>query len=240
VITALDFLSHASIGRDEDALTAAVGALALLVDQRDRYTGAHAAEVAGLARHLAFELGCERDEVAIIGMAARLHDMGKVAIPDAILLKPGPLTAQEWAVMHTHSVVGADVLSRVPVLRPIAPAVRGHHERWDGSGYPDGVAGEDIPLGARGVAGADAFNAMITTRPYSPAMDPAEALAEVRFCSGTQFDPRVVAALDALRPRDVSLAASAQLIVLRDRYEQTNLLDRPVRSGEDSSSDACF
>ena len=187
-------------GVDEDALTGAVEALALLVDQRDSYTGAHAADVAELSRRLAVELGCDPVQAAGIAMAARLHDIGKVAVPDAILLKPGRLTDDEWAFMHQHPVVGADVLSRIPALRPITAAVRAHHERWDGTGYPDGVAGEDIPLAARIIAVADAFDAMITARPYSDPIPPSAALAELARCAGTQFDPSVVAAMEGALP----------------------------------------
>ncbi|MEA2451230.1 MAG: hypothetical protein QOG63_3162, partial [Thermoleophilaceae bacterium] len=135
--------------RDEDALSGSVEALALLLDERDTVTGSHAAEVADLAGRLAVEMGCDHAQLSGIRMAARLHDIGKVAVPDAILMKPGALTEAEWTLMRQHPVVGADVLSLIPALRSIAPLVRAHHERWDGTGYPDGLAGEDVPLAVR-------------------------------------------------------------------------------------------
>ena len=126
--------------------------------------------------------------------AAELHDVGKMAIPDEILQKPGPLTQDEWAFVRRHPLVGERILSVAPALLPVAKIVRSCHERWDGSGYPDGVAGEEIPLGARIVAVCDAFDAMINPRPYRAARSVEEALQELRACSGTQFDPTVVAA----------------------------------------------
>jgi diguanylate cyclase (GGDEF)-like protein len=211
---ALNGYPHPKDARDEDALTGAVEALALLVDERDSYTGAHAARVSELSRRLATELRCDAADTSTIGMAARLHDIGKVAVPDAILMKPGRLTDEEWVLIHKHPVVAAEVLSRIPALRPIAHVVRAHHERWDGTGYPDGAAGEDIPLGARIISAADAFNAMVTARPYSDALDPGLALAEIRRCSGTQFDPQVVTAMDrALRAQEAVSAAEEACVL---------------------------
>ena len=131
----------------------------------------------------------ELDELA---RASELHDIGKVAIPDAILNKPGPLTEDEWAFMRRHTLIGERILSAAPALRPVASIVRSSHERWDGSGYPDGLAGKETPLGARIIAVCDAYHAMVSERPYRPAMSAGEALAEIRRCSGSQFDPRVV------------------------------------------------
>ena len=132
----------------------------------------------------------------MVGLVGRLHDVGKVAIPDAVLQKPGRLTENEWVLMRAHAAVGADVVRRLPALRVLAPLIHAHHEKWDGSGYPDGLTGEEIPLGARIVAVADAYGAMTTDRPYRPACTPAAALAELRRCAGTQFDPDVVATVE--------------------------------------------
>jgi diguanylate cyclase (GGDEF)-like protein len=195
VVEALGAVSHRGAARDEDALGGSVEALALLVDERDAGAGAHASEVADLAGRLAVELGCDHSQLSTIRMAARLHDIGKVAVPDAILMKPGALTKAEWTLVKQHPVVGGDVLRLIPALRSIAPLVRAHHERWDGTGYPDGLAGEDIPLEARILSVADALDAMLSERPDGAAMREADALSEVIRCSGTQFDPRVVAAL---------------------------------------------
>jgi HD-GYP domain-containing protein (c-di-GMP phosphodiesterase class II) len=181
--------------REEAALTGTVEALAGLVAARDHYTGQHITEVGALAVRLALALDCIAAEARMVGLAGRLHDIGKVAIPDTILLKPGRLSPQEWALMKTHPVVGADIVSRIPALRGLAPAIRSHHERWDGHGYPDGLAREMIPLGARILAVADAYSAITTDRPYQPARDADWALAEMQRCSGVQFDPAVVEAL---------------------------------------------
>ena len=197
-VAALKGYPRPKASRDEDALAGAVEALALLVDERDSYTNTHATDVAELSRRLALELRCDPAETSKINNAARLHDIGKVAVPDAILVKPGHLTEGEWTLIRKHTVVGGEVLSRIPALRPIASLVRGHHEHWDGTGYPDGLAGEDIPLGARVISVADAFTAMVTARPYSAAIDPYAALAEIVRCSGTQFDADVVTAFEAV------------------------------------------
>jgi HD-GYP domain-containing protein (c-di-GMP phosphodiesterase class II) len=152
----------------------------------------HLEGVAGLASGVAraLRMGAEeRDEVI---RAAELHDIGKVAVPDAILNKPGPLDESEWKFMREHTVIGERILAAAPALKGVAALVRSSHERWDGDGYPDRLAGEEIPLGARIVAVCDAYHAMTTERPYSPGMSHDEAIAELRLCAGTQFDPAVV------------------------------------------------
>jgi response regulator RpfG family c-di-GMP phosphodiesterase len=135
----------------------------------------------------------------VIARAAELHDVGKVAIPDAILAKPGPLDDDEREFMRRHTVIGEAIIEAAPALRPVAALVRATHERWDGSGYPDGLAGDAIPLGARVVAVCDAYSAMVQKRPYGEVLADRDALAELRRCAGTQFDPRVVAAFCAVR-----------------------------------------
>lgn len=178
--------------RADQALMGAVDALAHLVDIRDSYTGTHASDVATFSNALALRVTHTAEEARTISLAARLHDIGKVAIPDAVLQKPGRLTAEEWTVMRTHSAVGADVVSRIPSLRSIAPLIRSHHEHWDGSGYPDGLRAAAIPLGARIIAVADAYDAMISGRPYRQGASRDEALAELERCSGSQFDAKLV------------------------------------------------
>jgi two-component system cell cycle response regulator len=204
---AIATLGDGSVSRDDEALMGAVDALAMLVEIRDDYTGAHAHDVALLSREVAVELGCPAEEAATIALAARLHDVGKVGVPDSILRKPGRLTPDEWAIMRRHTITGAEVVSRIPRLRSITPIVRGHHERYDGTGYPDGLAGTQIPLGARIIATADAYDAMTTTRPYRDAMTPDAALDELRLGTGHQFDPAVIAALTAVLTRSVQHAA---------------------------------
>ena len=185
-------LGGAASSRDEQSVIGAVEALAAIVDVRDSYTAAHSADVAVLSRRVALMLGCDANETHLIGLAARLHDIGKIAVPDEILSKPGKLTSAEWQLIREHPGVGADIVSRIPRLRPIAPMIRGHHERFDGTGYPDRLAGEEIPLGARIICAADAYNAMITTRPYGTVRSPSEALEELERCAGSQFDRRIV------------------------------------------------
>jgi response regulator RpfG family c-di-GMP phosphodiesterase len=148
--------------------------------------------VAHFATATAEGLGLSESEVERIEIAARLHDVGKLAIPDAILTKAGPLDEDEWAVMRTHSEIGQRVLAAAPSLAHAAKLVRSHHERYDGFGYPDRLAGDKIQVGARIIAVSAAFVAMMKRRPFSDAITVNEALAELRRCSGTQFDPRVV------------------------------------------------
>jgi len=133
--------------------------------------------------------------------AADLHDIGKVAIPDAIVNKPGSLDAQEWEFMRRHTLIGERIVRADPALAPLASVVRSTHEHYDGAGYPDALAGDEIPIGARIISACDAFNAMTSDRPYRLARSPQDALAELQRCSGTQFDPDVVAALTALLDR---------------------------------------
>jgi diguanylate cyclase (GGDEF)-like protein len=154
----------------------------------------HVDDVGALALAVGRELGLGVEALDEIARGAELHDIGKIAVPEEILHKPGPLDADEWRIMREHTVVGERILSAAPALRPVGRLVRSSHERWDGGGYPDGLAGERIPLGARIIAVCDAFDAMRQARPYAASMSEADALAEVRRCAGTQFDPRVVEA----------------------------------------------
>jgi diguanylate cyclase (GGDEF)-like protein len=154
--------------------------------------GDHLDGVTELAVEVAERLGIHGDELVQIQHAAALHDIGKVAIPDAIISKPGPLTAGEWAFMRRHTLIGERIIAAAPALAGAAALVRSSHEAWNGTGYPDRWAGEVIPRGARIIAICDAFDAMISDRPYSPPRTIAEALAELRRCAGTQFDPAIV------------------------------------------------
>ena len=165
--------------------------------ERDPYLGSHTADVASLAEAVAGRLGLARDEVEQVSQAAELHDIGKVAIPDAILHKPGPLDEDEWAFIRRHTLIGERIIDGAPALGRVAALVRSSHERFDGAGYPDGLAGSAIPLGSRIVAICDAFDAMTTDRAYRGAMAPDVALLELRSCAGSQFDPVVVEAFCA-------------------------------------------
>ena len=149
--------------------TAAMESLSATVDARDAYTAGHSRRVQQLALAVGRELGLSQAELELLGHAALFHDIGKLGIPDAILLKPGALTDEEWVVMASHAEEGASIINRLGFLSDAVPAIRHHHERFDGGGYPDGLAGEDIPLGARIIHVADAFDSMLTTRVYRPA-----------------------------------------------------------------------
>jgi two-component system cell cycle response regulator len=162
---------------------------------RDSTLGLHAGRVAALARAVAEELGLSAAATRDVDLAAELHDIGKLAIPDEILTKPGPLTDDEWRFMHQHTAIGQHILEGASALARLAPVVRASHERVDGTGYPDGLAGDAIPLAARIILACDAYDAMTDSRPYSPAVSEAGAMAELRHCAGTQFDVRVVEAL---------------------------------------------
>ncbi len=171
----------------------------------------HLVDVARLALRLAEELGMDPEQRDEVRRAAELHDTGKVAIPDAILNKPGPLEEQEWEFMRKHTLIGERIISAAPALVPVARLVRSTHERWDGSGYPDGLAGEQIPLGSRVISVCDAYEAMVSDRPYSVAMRPPRALDELRRGAGSQFDATVVEAfcrvIDAEAPARPILGA---------------------------------
>jgi diguanylate cyclase (GGDEF)-like protein len=162
--------------------------------ERNPDLGQHLSTVAELAVAVAGRLGLSAGEVEQVRHAADLHDVGKVAIPDAILDKPGPLDDEERAFMRRHTIIGERIVAAAPALAAVAVLVRASHERHDGCGYPDGLAGEDIPLGARIVSVCDAFDAMVADRPYRAALPQATALAELERCAGTQFDPAVVRA----------------------------------------------
>jgi HD-GYP domain-containing protein (c-di-GMP phosphodiesterase class II) len=167
-----------------------------VVEADDKYTGDHSRDVVSLSLSLGDALGLPAQERLELEFAALLHDVGKLAIPKEIINKPGPLTDEERALVNTHTIEGYRMLKRVGGrLERVGIIVRASHERWDGGGYPDGLAGEEIPLPSRIVACADAFNAMTTDRPYRAGRTVDEAMEELLHCSGTQFDPRVVEAM---------------------------------------------
>jgi two-component system, cell cycle response regulator len=165
--------------------------------ERSLELGEHMSAVAELAEAVSLRLGLSRERTGEVKRAASLHDVGKLAIPESILGKPGPLDAAEWDFVRQHTLIGERILMAAPALARCAAIVRASHEAWDGSGYPDGLRGEEIPLEARILAVCDAFEAMISDRPYRGARAPHEAVAELRRCSGTQFDPDVVTAFAA-------------------------------------------
>src|SRR5712691_10019797 len=180
--------------------TAAMESLSATVDARDSYTAGHSRRVQQLSLAIGRELALSQAELDLLGYAALFHDIGKLAIPDAILLKPASLTPDEWALMQRHAEEGARIIDRLGFLNDAVPAIRHHHERFDGTGYPDRIAGEEIPLGARIIHVADALDSMLTTRIYRAARPVNEALAEVKNKSGSQFCPRCVQALERILP----------------------------------------
>lgn len=182
-------------------------ALAKAVEARDSYTGAHSRAVVDLALAVARELGLPFDEHADVELVALLHDIGKLSVPDSILRKPGPLTDDEWHVMRRHPIHGAELAASVSGVEGLAEPIRAEHERWDGRGYPDGLAGESIPIASRITLVCDAFDAMTSDRPYRPALSVSEALAEVRAGAGSQFCPRSAAALLSIAAPDSAAVA---------------------------------
>jgi HD-GYP domain-containing protein (c-di-GMP phosphodiesterase class II) len=177
---------------------ATVRALANAVEARDAYTGGHAERVTAYGIALAHAVGLTAETGAETEFGFLLHDIGKVGVPDAILWKTSSLTAEEYALIARHPVIGWDILRDVEFLGEGKLVVRHHHERWDGTGYPDGLAGEQIPVAARVFALADALDALTTDRPYRPASSFADARAEIHRAAGSQFDPEVVAAYDTI------------------------------------------
>jgi HD-GYP domain-containing protein (c-di-GMP phosphodiesterase class II) len=189
---------HAALRR---AFEGTVRSLANAVDARDMATADHSSRVADYAASIARTMGLSEAEAHEVQVAGFLHDLGKIGIRDDILVKQGQLTKQEWRTMRRHPLVGYDILAPVPIAERIKLAIRHSHESWDGGGYPDGLSAEQIPLAARIVAVADAYEALTTDRPYRSARDPEEAAEEIKRCAGTQFDPRVVDAFLQVWPQ---------------------------------------
>jgi HD-GYP domain-containing protein (c-di-GMP phosphodiesterase class II) len=185
----------------------ALASLVDIVELRDPYTAGHSQRVAESARHLAIWLGLPGEEADLVETAGRVHDLGKVAMDPALLTKAGPLTEEEWAQVRRHPIHGAAIVEKFAGYRGCAPLVRHHHERWDGAGYPDGLAGEAIPLGARILAVADAYDAMTSARAYRPAAGPDTVLKTIEAGAGSQWDPRVVEAFLEHRRRVTTEAA---------------------------------
>jgi diguanylate cyclase (GGDEF)-like protein len=172
-----------------------IAALASALEERDRYTGEHSESVVDLTGRVGDALAISGEEIGQIRTAALLHDIGKLGVPDEILHKPGKLDEREWEIMRQHPVIGERILRAIPGFGAIARMVRHEHERWDGGGYPDRLAGTAIPVGSRIILACDAYHAMTSNRPYREAMPHAEAMAELTANAGTQLDPDVVEAL---------------------------------------------
>jgi len=182
----------------ERAYLGTAQALVAALEAKDAYTAEHARSIVEQTQRVGVRLGLGDAELRDLRFAAVFHDIGKIAVPEAILSKPGPLTPEERAVMERHTIVGEQILAPVEFLAGVRVLVRHEHERWDGNGYPDKLAGEAIPLGSRIILACDALHAMTSDRPYRAALPLGEAVAELRRHSGTQFDPKVVEALLAV------------------------------------------
>ena len=199
-------LKRLAAGPDKAARYRAAASLAKAVDARDTYTGSHSERVSDLAARVASRIGLDPEQIELTRLAGSLHDLGKLAIPEEILRKAGALTDSERLVLERHPQIGFRMLDSLGV-EPVADLVLHHHERWDGAGYPDGLRGEQIPLGARIIFVTDAYDAMTSDRVYRAARSPEAALAELRRCAGTQFDPGIVAAFT----EEVGAAAPVEL-----------------------------
>lgn len=178
----------------QQAYSSSLVMLANAIELRDQYTRGHVERVRDHAQVLGRQMGLTSSQMEQLHYGSILHDIGKIHIPESVLKKPGPLSESEWADMKKHPLIGAEMVKDIPYLAPAIPVIRSHHERWDGSGYPDGLAGEDIPLVARIVTVADSLDAMSTSRPYQQAMTPDQAYEEILRNSGTKYDPAVVRA----------------------------------------------
>lgn len=182
----------------ESAYAQTIQTLAFVVEAKDEHTATHLARSHAYAVMLARRISPEMADDQVFGYGFMLHDIGKVAIPEAILSKPSPLTDDEWEIMKTHPMLGGKILAPIAFLHRAIPIVECHHERWDGKGYPRGLAGEDIPLAARIFSVVDAYDALTSNRPYRQAMRPEEACNEILASAGTQFDPTIAAEFDEL------------------------------------------
>jgi diguanylate cyclase (GGDEF)-like protein/putative nucleotidyltransferase with HDIG domain len=209
--------------RSTVATQVAVDVLVAALEAHHTATAAHCVDVSALSTRIAARLGASPTERELVRQAALLHDLGKLAIPPEILSKAGRLEPHEWDILRTHPDRGAEILLRAPGLGSLAAAVRASHERWDGGGYPTGLAGREIPLAARIVAACDAYDAMVAERPYSPALAPEAAIAELHECAGSQFDPDVVEALVA----ELSLARVARPTASPRRPTSRSVLSLP-------------
>lgn len=200
-----------------------VTAMAQAVELRDKYTGGHTQRVTNYALLLAEELGLSPDQRRCLQIGTPLHDIGKIGVDDAILRKSGALSAEENAAMRAHTVTGAAILETIPELQPILPIVRSHHERWNGAGYPDGLSGEQIPLLARIVAVADAFDAMVSDRPYRNGLATADALNELAAKAGIDFDPTCVQAFLRKRVIIEEMVRQQRTLLSTQRHEVSML-----------------
>ena len=206
--------------KNSNNILGTIHALAATVDAKDPYTHGHSAKVAIYAIEIAEKLGYSRDKIESIRVAALLHDIGKIGVSDQLLSKPGLLSLKEWKELRRHPELGVAILQHIEAIKDCLPSVLHHHERYDGSGYPTGLKGDNIPADARILAVADAYDAMTSERPYrSSKMAPEQALAELVCCTNKQFDPRVLNAF-------VSLSGESKIAVSRSERSPALTIDR--------------
>jgi HD-GYP domain-containing protein (c-di-GMP phosphodiesterase class II) len=215
------FIERQRAGEDKrKAYESIVMLLATGAEARDPYTEHHLPRIRGIAEAMAAELGLPPSEIREIGLCSLLHDLGKMRVPDSILIKPGPLSQAEWKIMRQHPAWGEELLSTHPWLGTARQIARWHHESWDGTGYPDGLRGEEIPLCAAIVAVADGFDAMASDRPYKKAWPPRQAIVEIRAQKGRQYSPDVVEAFNrALRKGEIARITSGDSARLPEMSE---------------------
>lgn len=230
------------LSQREELYNETVATLADAMETKDAYTGGHCAGVMRLALEVAQKLELKGEQLEEVRQAALLHDIGKVGVPDGILLNTGRLSDEEQEIMRRHALMGSELVASVPSLRFVADAILYHHEKWDGSGYPAGLAAQEIPLAARIVGTVDAFDAMTTPRLYRQAISAQEALDEMKRCAGTQFDPQIVDILDRLleegqRAREhcvahIEKAARPRADALKRSQEQSNYMLQAIEQRE--------
>jgi putative nucleotidyltransferase with HDIG domain len=211
--------------------TQTMSGLAAIVDKRDPYTAGHSQRVAAYAKRLATALKLDRETIKTIENAALLHDLGKIGIPDAVLLKPSKFDDRERAIIKFHPDIAAEILGGVDAMRDVVPCIIHHHERWDGEGYPRRLAAEKIPLGARIICVADAYDAMTTDRPYRRALSVDVARTELLKMAGTQFDERCVRGFVALIDRGAVVPPAPitdELVLARSFGQQLASFETPI------------
>ena len=215
-----------------EAYASTIAVLADAIEAKDAYTRGHCESVMRLAVEVGRRLELKGEKLDEVRYSALLHDVGKIGVPDGILLKPGKLMDEEFMIIQKHPAIGRDLVSRVPTLNRLTDAILHHHEKWDGSGYPEGLAGEGIPLVARIVGAVDAFDAMTTPRPYRDVVSHEDALTELKRCAGTQFDPQIVELIDQIlhggmevNPEKHTTEHSSLLMAAKEKVEAENGLE---------------